>query len=411
MMTNENKRVVVIGAGYAGLLATMRLAGKTRASDGPITLVNASNTFVERLRLHQFAANQALEQRSIPKLLQGTRVAFRQASVTAIDTARQRVSVRTGDATETIEYDYLVYALGSTIERDRVRGVREHAYTLTPTGALSAEALRTALPALNKTHGRMLICGAGATGMEAAAEFAESYPNLQIQLVTRGEFGVSFGNTVAAYTRETLSRLCVQIRDRTTITQINADSALTATGENIPFDVCVWTGGFSVPTIARDAGIAVNERGQILIDPFMRSISHPEIFSIGDAAMPVQEPGVRVRMSAFTAVILGAHGADTLSATLQGKTLKPLSFVYLGQAIALGRRNAIGFSNIPNDIPHAPFFTGRLGHEAREMFVRLLADLPQIEKRLPGLFYWLGKGRFQAMQPQVQKLESAKHTA
>jgi len=60
-MTKQFTRIVVIGAGYAGLLATVRLAGKTRHNNVAITLVNASDVFVERLRLHQFAANQAIQ--------------------------------------------------------------------------------------------------------------------------------------------------------------------------------------------------------------------------------------------------------------------------------------------------------------------------------------------------------------
>lgn len=411
MATNDSTRVVVIGAGYAGLLATMRLAGKNKHANVNLTLVNASDKFVERLRLHQFAANQTVRQRSIRKLLQGTGVQFVRGHVTRVDPAGHDLVVETEAGTQTITYDYLLYALGSTIDRDRVPGVRENAYTLTPEGTRSVNELRNILPALNATRGRLLVCGGGATGIETAAEFAESYPRLKVQLVTRGELGKFFGKYAADYMRQSLTRLGVEIQDRTTIAEIRADSALTTGSGVIPFDVCLWAGGFSVPRIAREAGLAVNERGQILIDPFMRSISHPDIFAVGDAAMPVQEPSVRVRMSAFTATIMGAHGADTLTATLQHKTPRPLSFAYLGQGIALGRHNAIGFNNIPDDKPHAPYFTGRLGYEGRELFVNLLADLARLEKGLPGVTYWLGKGRFEAMQRQHKTLVSAKRSA
>jgi NADH dehydrogenase FAD-containing subunit len=147
----------------------------------------------------------------------------------------------------------------------------------------------------------------------------------------------------------------------------------------------------------------VNERGQVLIDPFMRSISHPDILAVGDAAHPVQDPGVRVRMAALTAVILGAHGADSLTAILQGKTPQPLSFAYLGQGIALGRHDAIALNNYPDDRPGPPYLTGRLGVEGREFFVRLLAALPSYEKRWPGVTFWLGKGRYAAALRRTQR--------
>ena len=94
-MAEPQRQVVVVGAGYAGLLATVRLAGKTRDRAVDITLVNETDTFVERLRLHQFAAGQAVAQRSIPAMLKGTRVKFVQARVVRIDTARREVLAQT----------------------------------------------------------------------------------------------------------------------------------------------------------------------------------------------------------------------------------------------------------------------------------------------------------------------------
>ncbi len=130
----------------------------------------------------------------------------------------------------------------------------------------------------------------------------------------------------------------------------------------------------------------------------MRSISHPEIYAIGDAATPAEDPGVRVRMSAVTATIMGAHGSDSLSAVLRGKTPKPLSFAYLGQGIALGRHNAIGFNNYPDDTPRPPYFTGWLGYLIREGFVRYLA----IATQRPGIFVWVGKRRYGRAQRRQQ---------
>ncbi|MEP7199046.1 MAG: FAD-dependent oxidoreductase [Chloroflexota bacterium] len=397
-MAEHSTRVVVIGAGYAGLLAAVRLAGKTRRQNVVITLVNATDVFVERLRLHQLAANQSIEQRPIASALRGTGVNFAQGLVSSIDTARREVVAQTGADARRIGYDHLIYALGSTIDRDTVPGVRAHAYTLTPSGPLSAVALRAALPAVNDVGGQVVICGAGATGIEAAAEFADAYPNLRVRLITRGAFGMFLGPQVADYMRRSLVRRGVLIQDHTTITEVRGDEVRTQAGNAIPFDLCLWAGGFAVPALARAAGLAVNERGQVLIDPFMRSLSHPEIYAIGDSAHPLEAPGVPVRMAAFTATVMGAHGADCLSAHLQGRTPKPFSFAYVGQGIALGRHDAIGFNNYPDDKPNAPYFTGRLGFEIREFFVRFLAATASLERRWPGFFFWVGKGRYAASQ-------------
>src|SRR5437016_5963177 len=137
-----------------------------------------------------------------------------------------------------------------------------------------------------------------------------------------------------------LEQLGVNIQDHTTVSELRANQVLTSNDAALDYDVCLWTGGFGVSRVARDAGLTVNERGQILTDPFMRSISHPEIFAAGDAAQPREEPGVPLRMSAFTALVTGAHAADCLNNLMRGKTLKPLSFAYVGQGIALGYHNA-----------------------------------------------------------------------
>jgi NADH dehydrogenase len=186
------------------------------------------------------------------------------------------------------------------------------------------------------------------------------------------------------------------------VTAVRAHSVVTDRGSELACDLCIWTGGFVAPLLAKEAGLAVNERNQIVVDPFLRSISHPEIYAIGDAASPREDPGVRVRMSAVTAAIMGAHGADSLSAVLHGKAPRPFSFAYLGQGIALGRHNAIGFNNYPDDRPIPPYFTGWLGYQIREAFVRYLAAAPRFERRWPGLFVWPGKHRYEAAQRQQQ---------
>lgn len=398
-MEKHPTNIVVVGAGYAGLLATVRLAGKVKREikrgEIAITLVNAADVFIERLRLHQFAAAWPMPYRPISQILDGTGVTFMRGLLTGIDAAQHDLTLETDTGSQNLHYDQLVYALGSLIERDSVPGVREYAYVLTPSGLHSAAELREILPMLNARSGRLLVCGGGATGIEAAAQFADMYPNLHVQLITRDRFGSFTKQKITNYMRRSLDRLGVAIRDQTTIIEVNANEAVSADGAVFPFDVCVWAGGFTVPNLAREAGLAVNKRGQILIDPFMRSISHPEIYALGDAAYPIEPPGVpAVRMSAVTAAMMGAHGADCISAFLHGKMPKAFSFAYPGQAIALGQRNAIGFNNYPDDNQNPPYFTGEFGYAGREFFVRLLANLPNFERRWPGISNWLGKGRY-----------------
>lgn len=397
-MATSPQRILVIGAGYAGLLFTARLAGKVSAKRASITLINESATFTERLRLHQYATRQPVRWRSIPGILKGSGVSFVQGRVTAIDTERREVTVAEPEDALRLSYDYLVYALGSYTDTQRVPGVSEHAYTLAPRGPLSAETLRDRLPKLAEQGGQVIVTGGGATGIETAAEIASSYPALHVRLITQDRLGMSFGKGVAAYIRRSLTRLGVDIADETAVAAVRAEGVITDGGQLIPANLCIWAGGFVAPSLGREAGLIVNERDQVMIDPYMRALDHPEIYAIGDAAYPQQEPGVHVRMAAGNAVILAAHAADCLSAVLRGRRARPLSFAYLGQAVALGRGNAIGFTNYPDDHPHRPYFTGHLASRTREVFVRYLANTARFERRLPGSFTWPGKRRYAKQQ-------------
>jgi NADH:ubiquinone reductase (H+-translocating) len=106
-MPSVSARILVIGAGYAGLVCTMRLAGKVSCRQAQITLINDHDTFTERLRLHQYATNQPIHWRSIPQLLQRTQIAFVQGRVLSIDPDQRTVAVEERQQTRHVAYDYL----------------------------------------------------------------------------------------------------------------------------------------------------------------------------------------------------------------------------------------------------------------------------------------------------------------
>src|ERR1043165_4107553 len=128
-MDHPKVQVLVIGAGYAGLLATVRLAMRTRRKNIQITLINPSAVFVERPRLHQFAANQSLKQRPITEVLRGTGAQFIRAVVTEIHTLEREVIIRMDTNQQRLPYTYLLYTAGSVVDQDGIEGIREYAYT------------------------------------------------------------------------------------------------------------------------------------------------------------------------------------------------------------------------------------------------------------------------------------------
>lgn len=116
---NTEHRIVILGAGYTGMLTAVRLARRTRRLPVRITLVNPSDRFIERLRMHQIAAGQELADHRIPEMLDGTGVEFVRGWVTSVDPEARLVTV---DGDRVLPYDELVYALGSATDTDKVLG-------------------------------------------------------------------------------------------------------------------------------------------------------------------------------------------------------------------------------------------------------------------------------------------------
>ena len=121
-------RVVILGAGYAGMSAAIQLAARVKGrTDVQVTLVNAQERFTERLRLHMTATGQQVAELSVPQLLEGTGARFVRGWVTAVDADAKIVRI---DDDRVLHYDTLVYGLGSVADTAAVPGVEDYGYTL-----------------------------------------------------------------------------------------------------------------------------------------------------------------------------------------------------------------------------------------------------------------------------------------
>ena len=341
-------RIVILGAGYAGASAAGRLARRLHADDVDLTLVNAEPDFVERVRMHQVAAGQELRHRPLRDMLAGTGVTLRIARVTAVDVDRRTVTLAGAegmrpdgagaDGAGELGYDTLVYALGSSLDDHGVPGVAEHAHEVASRpGALR---LRERL-AERAPGGRVVVVGGGLTGIEAASEIAETHEHLDVALVVRGELGDWLSPAGRRHLRSTFGRLGVTVHEHAAVERVGATEVLTGDGATIPADVAVWTGGFAVHPIAAATALRVSERGRIVVDGTMRSVSHPDVYAVGDAAQADGPLGNPLRMSCASGIPMAWQAADSIAARLTGGRLPNLPLGYVHQCISLGRRDAV----------------------------------------------------------------------
>ena len=354
-------RIVILGAGYAGTSTAGRLARRLHADDVEITLVNAEPDFVERVRMHQVATGQQVRDRPLRDLLAGSGVTLRVARVTSVDVDGRSVSLDDGSD---LGYDTLVYALGSTGDTHGVPGVSDHAHEVASRpGALR---LRDRLVALG-SGGRVLVVGGGLTGIEAASEIAESHPHLDVAIAVRGSFGDWLSSSGRRHLRATFDRLGVTVHEQTDVTRVDADSVTADDGRPIPADVTVWTAGFVVHPIAAASALEVTDRGQVVVDGTMRSVSHPDVYAVGDAAFAHTTVGTPMRMSCASGVPMSWQAADSIVARLTGGKLPHTPLSYVHQCISLGRRDALVQFVTPDDRARSFAPGGRLMARYKEL--------------------------------------------
>ncbi|MGW3911419.1 NAD(P)/FAD-dependent oxidoreductase [Streptomyces sp. NPDC005070] len=331
-------RIVVLGAGYTGATAAGRLAKRLHREGVSITLVNPEPDFVERVRMHQLATGQDLKARPFSEMFAGTGVELRLASVTAVDVDRRTVSLTGADGPAELAYDTLVYALGSGWNDGDVPGVAEHADQVA--SRPGAHRLRERLDALDAGKA-VVVVGGGLTGVEAATEIAEARPDLSISLAAHGALGDWLSAKGRAHLRKVTDRLGIEVHEHATVTAVTADGVTTADGRTLPAAVTVWTTGFAVHPIARATTLEVTERGQIVVDSTMRSVSHPDVYAVGDAAMAIGPQDKPLRMSCASGVPMAWQAADAIAARLAGTKIPHVSIRYFQQCVSLGRKEGL----------------------------------------------------------------------
>ncbi|MFC4070140.1 NAD(P)/FAD-dependent oxidoreductase [Actinoplanes subglobosus] len=348
-------RIVVLGAGYAGIHAAGRLARRLHPAGTEIILVNAEAEFVQRIRMHQVATGQPVARRPLRDVLAGTGVTLRQARVAAVDADSRTVTCTDGS---TINFDTLVYALGSTATTDG-----HHI-----AGEQGAFRVRDRLGELTAGE-TVLVVGGGLTGIEAVTEIAESRPDLDVRIAVRGGFGDWLGDRARTHLHGTAARLGITVHEHTDVAVLSSatpPAALSDIADPAAADLTVWTTGFGAHPIAAASGLAVTD-GRIVVDETMRSVSHPHVYAVGDAAYAPGPGGKPLRMSCASGTPMAWLAADAVAARLTGGSLPRNTIRYYAQCISLGRRDGIIQLVTADDQATPKAITGRPAARIKEL--------------------------------------------
>ncbi|GAA1216373.1 FAD-dependent oxidoreductase [Kitasatospora nipponensis] len=350
----NGQHIVVIGAGYAGITAATGAGRRCR-----VTLIAPEALFAQRIRQHETAAGHREHRPALAALIRGRSVTHRQARVGEIDLAGRKVLLEDGEA---IGYDTLVYALGSSTAWRGVPGAAESAY-----GVERAAELRGRVRGAERP-GTVAVVGGGATGIELAAELAEAYPAWQVRLVAAGRVGGWFSAKGRSHVLRELRRLGVQIQEEAEVTEVTRQGLLTARGP-VEAEVVVWAAAMEPSPLAAQAGLGVADDGRALVDDRLRSLSHPEVHVVGDAASATVAGTGTLRMGCATALPMGRYVGKLLS----GRTSEPFAYRYTLQCLSLGRRSGLVQLVRGDDAMRPTAYRGLTGRLVKAVILRGVA--------------------------------------
>ncbi|MET9214472.1 MULTISPECIES: NAD(P)/FAD-dependent oxidoreductase [unclassified Nocardia] len=372
---SEKIQVVVVGGGYAGVMAANRL---TQRDDVAVTVVNPRARFVERIRLHQLVGGTDDAVAEYGDVL-ATGVRLVVDTVTGIDAAGRTVALGGGD---TIGYDYLIYAVGSGSAAPRVPGAGEFAY---PIASLEeAQRLGPVLDAAAATAA-VTVVGAGPTGIETAAELAER--GRAVTLVCGDVLGPYLHARGRRAVTKRLTALGVTILDGpdAKVVEVTAESVRLSGGHVLRSAVTIWTAGFGVPDLATRSGLRTDAVGRLLTDETLTSIDDDRIVAAGDSAAPSNLP---FRMSCQAAGPLGAHAADTILRRIADERPDPIDLGFAGQCISLGRHAGVFQFADKDDAAKWFHLGGRPGAKVKEFVCGHTIKQLATEARKPGTHTW-----------------------
>jgi len=382
--------VVVVGGGYSGTLAANHVRQRT---DIDITLVNPRPVFVERIRLHQWAADTGAAIADYDTLL-GDDIGLIVDTVDRIEATDRRLLLDSGAE---LNYDYLIYAVGSTGAMPlTVPGAAEFAYSVADLE--SAQRLRYALADTPLTA-PVTVVGGGLTGIETASELAEL--GRPVTLVCGGILGPSLSDRGRRSVAKQLRRLGVNVLASLAASQVRWDAVVLTDGAVLPSAATVWTAGFAVPDLATRSGLSTDALGRLLTDETLTSIDDQRIVAAGDAAAPSGQP---LRMSCQAAGPLGAQAANTVLSRIAGDTPAPLNQAFTGQCISLGRSHATVQLARKDDTPVNVAVGGRFAASVKETVCKATVWAIRREAATPGSYFWLKGGTRPAQSPADERV-------
>lgn len=350
-------KIVILGAGYGGILTAQRLQKELNYNEADVTLVNRHDYHYITTSLHMPAAGtDSIENTrvSISKLIDEFKIDLVKSSVQEIRLHDKKVILEDG----TLSYDYLVIGLGGEPETFGIPGLAEHAMSIRSIN--SVRLIRSHIEhqfALYKNERRpqerinFVVGGAGFSGIEFVAELADRIPKLcreydvdptlvHIYNVEAAPSALpGFAPELVDYAIEVLQKKGVTFKFGTAIKECSPQGVVLSTGEELRAATVVWTGGIRGNRLIEAAGFETM-RGRVKVDEYLRAPGFDNIYIIGDNSLVFNDERP-YPPTAQMAIQQGVCCAQNIVAAIRGKDMRTFQYQHKGTVASLGKGEGI----------------------------------------------------------------------
>jgi len=376
------KHIVIVGAGFAGLLTARKLVKRVPAGT-LVTLIDRNDRFLFAPRLIDALAESSRPPSSysapLGALCQRDGIRFIQGTVIAVDRRTRSIKLESGTPEP---FDILVLCQGAKINHYGIPGAQEHTCALKTTDdiacivgeieALLKKATQAPTDAMQRALLSFVIIGGGASGIESAFALKERFTELATKLAPTLSKFASFTVIQAApqilpgFPLRTVEGARRELRangftliEGLPVTQIDEDSVTTADGSKRMSGFVLWAAGVQPNGIAIEPEAFTDTNGGILTDRFLQV--EPHVFAAGDV-ISYQEKNVVIPKNAQTAMLMAERLAENITRSLQGLPPKAFHYTNKGNLLTLG---ATGYIDIKGFA-----FKSRLTPLFRDLFYR-----------------------------------------
>lgn len=354
-----SKQIVILGAGYGGLLAALNIRKHLSKDEAQVTVVNQYPTHQIITELHRLAAGSISEKTvamPLEKLLKGHDINLVIATVESFSVDKKEVKLSDGAY---LSYDALVVSLGSKTAYFGIPGLEENSMVLKSADDANriSQHIEDRISEYSKTKNvadaTILIGGGGLTGVELVGEIADSIPKLaksygvdpkevKLLLVEAGpKILPVLPDDLIERATASLEKRGVTFLTGLPVTNVEGNVIDLKDGQRITSNTFVWTGGVQGNPLVGESGLAV-DRGRATVNSYLQSTSHEDVFVAGDSAVVFPSEGGRpYPPTAQIAWQMGELIGYNLAAYLENKSYEGFTPVDSGTLASLGRTDAV----------------------------------------------------------------------